>query len=368
MIKRLLIYTSIVLCSTKTFAQLPAAAQQLYDSAVAQDPSLVQYALDSGAQVIATPDGRSFYLLWLPTGSTAANTPLIVTLHGSHCNAFMEFSSWHPRAALHGCGILALQWYRYRPNPPLDYFPDDTLYSYFDSALSNINYPSGKALLHGFSRGSARSYAMVFKDIQSGNNYFCSTISNSGDANLNYDLYDSITSGHYGPNVFAGKHWSLFCGALDTIVGCLKMNNTQTWLQSQGAVVDIFIQDPNLDHNGFQLSTSYAYKDSMLNNYLLCYNNSSSVNEQNTDLMSIFPNPFSINITIQAAVPLTNATLTVDNYFGQTVAQIKNISGQTITFNRGNLASGLYFIRLAEENNSDSYRGIPAHKLLIIDK
>jgi len=47
---------------------------------------------------------------------------------------------------------------------------------------------------------------------------------------------------------------------------------------------------------------------------------------------------------------LSNATLTIDNYLGQTVAQIKNISGQTITFNRNNLPSGVYFIRLTEEN------------------
>ena len=349
MINKIVLCAIIILCSAKGFAQLPAAAQQLYDSAYAQDTNLVQYALDSGAQVIPTPDGESFYLLWLPTGSAPAATPLIVTLHGSHCNAFMEFSSWHPRAASHGCGILALQWYRYRTNPPFDYFPDDTLYSYLDSALSNINYPTGKALLHGFSRGSARSYALVFKDMQSGNNYFCTTISNSGDANLNYELYDSITSGYYGTNVFAGKRWNLFCGALDTIVGCVKMTNTQSWLQSQGAVIDIFIQDPNLNHDGFQLFSSSAYKDSILNNYLSCYNQSLSVNEQDRSMMNIFPNPFSAQTTLQATVPLTNATLTVVNYFGQTVAQIKNINGQTITFNRGNLASGLYFVWLTEQ-------------------
>jgi len=44
--------------------------------------------------------------------------------------------------------------------------------------------------------------------------------------------------------------------------------------------------------------------------------------------------------------PFHNATLTVDNCFGQTVAQIKNLRGQTISFNRDNLTSGLYFYKV----------------------
>ena len=129
--------------STSAFAQLSGQAQVLYDSAYAQDPVIVDSALANGVQILATPDSNSFYIQWFPTGATPNNTPLIVSLHGSHCNAFMEFRSWHQQALQHGCGIIAFQWYRYRPNPPYDYFPDDTLYSYIDSALTNISYPSG---------------------------------------------------------------------------------------------------------------------------------------------------------------------------------------------------------------------------------
>ncbi len=67
---------------------------------------------------------------------------------------------------------------------------------------------------------------------------------------------------------------------------------------------------------------------------------------KNSFTINIFPNPFSAQTTLYTANPLNNATLTVDNCFGQTVAQIKNISGQTITFNQDNLPSGLYFVRL----------------------
>jgi len=78
---------------------------------------------------------------------------------------------------------------------------------------------------------------------------------------------------------------------------------------------------------------------------------------------AIFPNPFSTQTTLQTDNILHNATLTVDNCFGQTVVQIKNISGQTVTFSRDNLATGLYFVRLIQDN-----KVIAIDKLVIADR
>lgn len=68
----------------------------------------------------------------------------------------------------------------------------------------------------------------------------------------------------------------------------------------------------------------------------------------NNDQMSIFPNPFSSEAILHTDRPLKNATLTIENCFGQTVKQIKNISGQTLTLSRDSFPCGLYFIRLTE--------------------
>ena len=78
---------------------------------------------------------------------------------------------------------------------------------------------------------------------------------------------------------------------------------------------------------------------------------------------SFFPNPFSSQATLQTTNLFHNATLTVYNCLEQTVKEIKNINGQTITFNRDNLPSGLYFIRLTEENKT-----IAVDKLVIADR
>ncbi|MBI4931613.1 MAG: T9SS type A sorting domain-containing protein [Bacteroidetes bacterium] len=66
--------------------------------------------------------------------------------------------------------------------------------------------------------------------------------------------------------------------------------------------------------------------------------------------LSIFPNPFSSETTLHTDNYLTNATLTLYNCFGQTVKQYNNITGHSFTLSRNNLPSGLYFIRLTQDN------------------
>lgn len=53
------------------------------------------------------------------------------------------------------------------------------------------------------------------------------------------------------------------------------------------------------------------------------YQQSGSINT-----IQVFPNPFSTQTTLQIDSPLHNATLTVENCFGQTVVQVKSISGR----------------------------------------
>ena len=84
--------------------------------------------------------------------------------------------------------------------------------------------------------------------------------------------------------------------------------------------------------------------------------------QQLSEELILYPNPFSTQTTLQTHKFLNNATLTVYNCFGQTVKQIKNISRQTVFLSRDNLASGLYFIWLSQDN-----RVIATNKLVIID-
>lgn len=77
----------------------------------------------------------------------------------------------------------------------------------------------------------------------------------------------------------------------------------------------------------------------------------------------IYPNPFSTQTTLQTDKLLYNATLTIYNLYGQQVRQMGNLSGQTIFFQRENLPSGIYFLRLMQDN-----KVIATNKVVITDK
>ncbi len=68
--------------------------------------------------------------------------------------------------------------------------------------------------------------------------------------------------------------------------------------------------------------------------------------------VQFFPNPFSISTTLQSNVALENATLSVFDTYGKVVLEMNNINGKTIVLSRKNLASGLYFFRITEGNQT----------------
>ena len=82
----------------------------------------------------------------------------------------------------------------------------------------------------------------------------------------------------------------------------------------------------------------------------------------NKNTISIYPNPFSEQTTLQSDKNLKNATLIIYNSYGQKLKQINNISDQTYILHRDNLARGLYYIRLTQDNNI-----LMTDKLVIID-
>ncbi len=83
-------------------------------------------------------------------------------------------------------------------------------------------------------------------------------------------------------------------------------------------------------------------------------------NEKN-NIISVYPNPFSASTNIMTT-ELKNADLAIYDVFGQEVRSLKNISGEQTTIERGNLSSGLYFVRLTEGSKVST-----AGKLVITD-
>lgn len=74
------------------------------------------------------------------------------------------------------------------------------------------------------------------------------------------------------------------------------------------------------------------------------------------EVIKVYPNPFSSQITMLFNHNLNSATLTLYNSLGQIVKEISDISGQTITLQRNNLPNGLYILKLNENNKVYTYK------------
>lgn len=66
----------------------------------------------------------------------------------------------------------------------------------------------------------------------------------------------------------------------------------------------------------------------------------------NSPGISLFPNPFSSELTIRTEELMQNASIVIVNGIGQTVKILHDISGYSTTLQRGGLPAGLYFVRL----------------------
>lgn len=66
--------------------------------------------------------------------------------------------------------------------------------------------------------------------------------------------------------------------------------------------------------------------------------------------MRIYPNPSTSQTTIHMGITLNNAKLTISNMYGQTLKQIKNISGKSIGLPCDDLPNGIYFIHMIEND------------------
>ena len=78
--------------------------------------------------------------------------------------------------------------------------------------------------------------------------------------------------------------------------------------------------------------------------------------------INIYPNPFSTETALRTDAVLQNATLTIYNAQGQQVRHMDHLTGQTILLERGSLPTGLYSLRLTE---NDQIRSV--HNLVITE-
>jgi hypothetical protein len=241
-----------------------ARAEQLplFQKAAKADKERHDFAVSKGAKFLPTPDGKSFYIIWLPLSASPQKPPPVVfTLHGHGSWAFDEFFLWHPHIAEAGIGIIALQWWFGEGETPKDYYRPREIEKIMSSILRSQKIAGRTVLAHGFSRGSANIYGLTALDNRS-EKFILLTVANAGKAGADFPINRDIASGVFGPRPFEGTLWVTYAGAKDPHPdrdGIPGMREAQDWIRRYGGTVKLVIEDEG-DHGGFHRNPANVKK------------------------------------------------------------------------------------------------------------
>lgn len=240
---------------------LTGAAARLYQQARASGRFFAD-AAKLKPEIHPTSDGRSYLLIW--KGSPAPKR-WIVSLHGAgrpaRSFATDDLAVWHPHLKDREVGLVCLQWWLGTGDSPRDFLMPEQIYREIDQALASLGVAPGAVMLHGFSRGSANSYAVVALDAARGRRYFSLAVASSGGVVLDYPPNRALVAGVFGDHPLKGTRWITVAGGRDPNPdrdGIAGMRRTAAWLKEQGAIVVESIEDPASGHGALHLNPKNA--------------------------------------------------------------------------------------------------------------
>lgn len=153
-------------------------------------------------EILPTSDDRSFYVVW-----KSAKQPKhwIVSIHGSNGFATDDFSRWHSSLKDRDVGIVCLQWWLGDGDTPKSYYTPTEIYREINIALTKLHVQPNSVMFHGFSRGSANSYAVVAIDAGRGSHYFSLAVASSGGVGIDYPPTQKFPAEAMGKIHFKGR-------------------------------------------------------------------------------------------------------------------------------------------------------------------
>lgn len=226
---------------------LTGPAADLYKQA--QQGKFYAKAAELMPEILPTSDGRSFLAVWKTVDRP---DKWIVTMHGSHGFATDDLALWSSQLRDRKVGMVSLQWWLGGDA----YYSPDQSYVEIDRALRKLGVKAGQAMFHGFSRGSANSYAVVAQDASRGGHYFSLAVASSGGVGLDYPPTKAI-----GKDDLKGTKWITSAGGRDSHPdrdGIEGMRKAAAWLKEHGATVLYSIEDPDYGHGALQTNPKNA--------------------------------------------------------------------------------------------------------------
>lgn len=168
---------------------------------------------------------------------------------------------WAPHLQGRAVGLVSVQWWLGQGDDTASYYRSEQIYREVDLALQNLGARPGTVMLHGFSRGSANSYAVAALEAGRGKNYFALNVASSGGVGLDYPPTRAIITGAFGDHPLKGTRWITSSGGRDSQpdrAGIPGMRKAAAWLKEQGAAVVESIEDPGFGHGALMLNPRNA--------------------------------------------------------------------------------------------------------------
>lgn len=240
-------------------APLTGQAAELYEKAQTGRFFATSARLDP--ELLPTSDGRSFLTVWRAAGAATLPKRWIVSLPGTGGFATDDLAIWSPHLAGRDVGLVSVQWWLGRGDSRDSYYTPEQVYREVDLALQKLGARPGTVMLHGFSRGSANSYAIAALDAGRGKKYFALCVASSGGVGLDYPPTRAIAAGAYGDRPLEGTRWITSAGGRDPQPdrgGIPGMRRAAAWLKEQGAIVLDSIEDPESGHGALLLDPKNA--------------------------------------------------------------------------------------------------------------
>lgn len=245
----LLLFVTLLVGSSSSAAEnsLTGHAAELYH--LAESGKFFTDAARLKPNLLPTSDGQSFLVVW-----KAAQAPRrwIVSLYGARGFATDDLAIWHPYVKERDVGLVCVQWWLGSGDKLSSYYAPVQLYRKIDLALKKLGVQTNSVMLHGFSRGSANSYAIAALDAgRGGKHYFSLAVASSGGVGLDYPPTRAIVNGDHGPYPLRNTRWLTAAGGRDPNPerdGIPGMKRAAAWLKEQGATVVATIEDPDEGH------------------------------------------------------------------------------------------------------------------------
>lgn len=230
-------------------------------------PGYAQLA-GKGVKVINLPEEDSFFAIYRP--ANVQKDRVMVVVHGTDGTPYEEIKDEVAFADQYGYVVVGIQWLN---KGTATYASPRAVYRMIGKALDHLRRTTGNDLSRvayvGFSRGSAISYEVVWRDRLS-RQLFDLSISHSGGipTQLPYAppvddpgvFYKGLTYGTLGSQPMKDSRFFMYCGEMDEQFGaqmCTWVNNAKTLIERAAGSVVRLIDDPLGKHAGYRMNASY---------------------------------------------------------------------------------------------------------------